>query len=90
VTEFKHKQVSFTVAVETSLKDRTFGKVVRNGKTHWRNYHRPLKNGKGLSRIDRMAEIVEKSNAFMAFAKGQQPTPATLQAEAPIRDSDRS
>ena len=37
---------------------KKYGRVVRNGKAHWRNYGRELKNGHGVSMLERLREEI--------------------------------
>lgn len=63
VYDVKHYTVGFTVKVEPQ--DLTYGRVTRNGKTYWRNYHRPLKNGRGFSLLDIMTLNAEATRRKM-------------------------
>ena len=52
MVNYDWKQMSVCVTISSDDKHKVFGKVNRMGKCLYRNYHHPLKNGKGMSFLD--------------------------------------
>jgi hypothetical protein len=54
------KQMSVSVRISHADLPKTFGEIKRRGKFFYRNYHHPLKNGKGMSYLDVFNAQLEK------------------------------
>ena len=78
---FKWKSVSRSISINKKYLIKQYGSYKRNDRTFYRNYHRELKNHKGLSFVDvlslkiRQVEIKigkEVSKAFYTHLTSQQ------------------
>jgi len=62
---YSFKQHSQSVTVDKSKELHCYGAYIRNGIKSYRNYHRELKNGKGLSILDLLLINIEKAEKKM-------------------------
>jgi hypothetical protein len=65
VSVYQHKEYSMGFTVQEGPK--TYGKVrLKSGREIYRNYGHELKNGKGISFLDRLAAHIEASKERMS------------------------